>query len=255
MQIVTRIAGPALTALSLYFVAKDFTFSAASSIGKYASESVFSSPYFIVLFTCVLFIFLASYLPLKRLQDRRFSVAIIAMFFVVLLSSKAVVKHVKEQVYTPQFLSAKSYLNNERTLKQVYDDNGIKNKADMNRFAISLMRASSDEEAEVFRHVVKDNMGWLENPFDVGAMTLNCAIYGDAETFDFLRSKGLIDIEAPLKYGRSALRSLSGKKFFTPLEVARMESNRAVERRILAILAKKNRRPLLERLKEYLYKI
>ena len=254
-RIVWRFARPILTFLATYFAIKDFTFSAASSVGKFAWESMFSSPYFVVLSTCVVFMFFYSYLPTKMLLNRWFSMAVIAMFFGVLFSSKNVVKHFKENVYTPQFLSVRSYLKNERTLNQLFRDNSVKSKSDMNRFAVSLLKAGSEEERKVFRHVINDGVGWFFNPFDKKQLTLNCVIYGDAETFNFLHKKGLIDLEASLKYERSALRSLTGKKLFTPLEIARMESNKEVEQRILALLTELNKRPILERFSDYLYKI
>ena len=248
--------GKALGAVTAYFTVKDIVLTLSEKAGKAAVERMALSPYFIVMVTCILFVFMASYLPSKKLLDKRVSWVIVGLFFVALGSSKSVVKHFKEQVYTPQFISAKSYEKGERTLKQVYRDNNVKSDTQKRAFATSLLKAETPEERALFRDVIKDGTGWFTTIFDKKEMTFNCIVYGDIGTFDFLQKMGLIDVEASLKYDRfNAAATVSGKKEFTPLEVARMEAKNGIEKKIMALIPTLKDRSFSDKILDSLYRI
>ena len=233
LRALAPYAAKAAAAAGFAMLIKDMIQAMIQSAGAAVVESVSSSPFVIIAVTCVVFIYAASFLGKKKLLDRRISFAILALFCLTLASSKTVMKEVKQAIHTPQFMTAKAYVSGDRSLKQVYRDNDVYNSDQKHKFAMSLLRANTAEERELFKAVINDGIGWFSCSFNKKELTHNCICYSDIDMFNFLKDKGLLELEESIKYNKKGITtSLSNKQYYCAYDLAVNESNKPIVRRI-----------------------
>ena len=228
-----KAATPIATSFFQYFLIKNTTVAVAETFGSSLLSDLSTSPFMIAVITSIVMLFMASFFPKEVLLDRRFSFIMVVVFGLVLSSSRTFINHLKERCYTEQIMSAKGYCSGDYTLQEVYNLNNVRSGSDKNKFALSLIKAGSGSEKELFIDVIKDGMGTFSHPFDRQSLTYYCLLYGDEETANFLIERKLFDTNETFFYGRLSIAKLfTSRKEFTPLEIAKMQWNRGVARAI-----------------------
>ena len=221
------------TAYGFYVLAKELIRGLVEGLGRAVIESVSGSPYVIVTMTFLVFMYAASFLSKQSLLNRKVSAAIVCMFLITLASSKTVMREVKQNIYTSKFMCARSFTKGERNLKQVYRDNNVYTGCDKNKFALALLKAATPEELELFKAVINEGCGYFSSPFNTKQLTHHCIVYADADTFIFLKRKGLLELNDPIQCASKTFAQRD--RFMNAYDLARSEGNKPVQRHIQEI--------------------
>ena len=225
--------GKVLGAISGFFIVKQGVETTIDVAGRSVVESMSNSLAFVVFVSAVLALFAISFFSRKTLLNKKVSMLVLGVFCVVVFTSKPVAKEFKKRFHSKEYLYSKMYAQKKVRLKEVYRALKVKNKQTKNELLTTLIKGKRSEERELFKAVIKDNVGLFKNVLNREKITLLVVQYGNVELLDFLHQEGVLELNKKIEYKRSGmLRFIFTDKYLTALEIAKLEGKKEMKERL-----------------------